>query len=111
MASHPLEEPLIPLRLRSREQWLLHHALGERLDAWRRAGERPPPEYVDTSRALGKLEAGSLLFTPEELLGMREALSYHRGRPDDQPAGQRATRALVERIDAALAERGSVARR
>lgn len=110
MASTSAEPPLVPLRLPSREQWVLHRVLAARIERSRRspATARPPPAVRRTFR---KLESGSLLFTVPELRATREVLlGYLRG--GSVPDGERRQLArVVERIDDALARVGPVANR
>lgn len=110
MASTSAEPPLVPLRLPSREQWVLHRVLAARVErAGRSPGTAGPPPEV--RRTLRKLESGSLLFTVPELRETRAVLrEYLRGGvvPDGE---RRELTRVVERIDDALARVGGLAPR
>lgn len=106
MAVRPTEPTLVPLRLDSREQWDLHGVLDDRVEAWRRYPNGAPPP-VETGRALGKLQSGSLLFTPEELRRTKEAIGAYRHRRPVSPAEERRLRRIVDRIDRAMATQHS----
>ncbi|HKJ59627.1 MAG TPA: hypothetical protein VKA37_10370 [Halobacteriales archaeon] len=111
MASTSGEPPLVPLRLPSQEQWVLHRVLSDRIDRSRRWPETVPPPSPDVRRTVRKVEAGSLLFTVPELRAARETLvGYLQGGvvPDGE---RRHVAAIVERIDDALARTGTVAPR
>ena len=103
MASTLGEPPLVPLRLRSKEQWVLHRVLSDRIDQSRRWPETVPPPSPDVPRTVRKIEAGSLLFTVPELRTARETLvttMQSGGVPDGE---RRHVAAIVQRIDDALA--------
>lgn len=103
MSHAPAEPPLVPLRLSSREQWVLHHVLSTRIERYRRSPETTPRPPPDVASALGKLEAGSLLFTVSELRRAREALTAHVRSDVVAPGERRHVADVVERIDEALA--------
>ncbi len=103
MALVPTQPPLVPLRLTSREQWILYHVLSSRLERARRRPGATPPLPRELARALEKLESGSLLFTVAELRRAREALTAHLRAGAVTPIERREVGHLVDRIDSALA--------
>lgn len=105
MALASTQPPLIPLRLTTREQWVLHHVLSTRIERARRRPEASPPPPREVTAALGKLESGSMLFTVPELRRTREALTAHRRTGAVSPGERRELDHLLDRIDRALARR------
>lgn len=103
MSHTPAEPPLVPLRLSSREQWVLHHVLSKRIERYRRSPETTPRSPPEIASALGKLESGSLLFTVAELRRAREALTAHVRNDVVAPGERRDVADVVERIDEVLA--------
>jgi len=103
MASTSAEPPLVPLRLPSREQWVLHHVLSKRIERERRSPDESSPLPIGVLRAVQKVESGSHLFTPAELRCARKELEDHLRRTDVHPGERRDIRAAVGRIDDAIA--------
>ena len=104
MATPPAESQ-VSLRLRPDEQWLLHAAVANRIEAARRAeASQRDPEF-DDRRLLRKVEDGTHLFAPEELAHARSALSTYRQRPGTDDEEDTEIVALLERIDSALPDR------
>ena len=108
MATTSGEPPLVPLRLPSQEQWVLHRVLSDRVDRSRRWPETIPPPPPDVPRTVRKIEAGSLLFTGSELRTARETLLTTLQSGVIPEGERRHVAAIVKRIDDALARTGAV---
>jgi len=108
MSAPSTEPPLVPLRLPSREQWVLHRLLGDRIERARRSPRTTPPPDPDVKGAFRKVESGSLLYTVPELQRTREYLAAYL-QDGLGPDGERQyVVSIVERIDEALAPVGPI---
>ena len=105
MSTATAEPPLVPLRLSSREQWVLHHVLSNRIDRPRRAPGRAPPPAPEIHQALRKIESGTTFYTVPELRRTREALTAYLRNGTVAAGERREVGHLLERIDDALARR------
>ena len=111
MATTSADPPLVPLRLPSREQWVLHHVLVDRIERSRRYPWSVPPPPREIREALRKLESGSLLFTVPELQRVREALAGYLRTGSVAPGERREIGRVARRVDEALSRRRLAASR
>lgn len=99
------EPTLVPLRLPSREQWVLHHVLSDRIERSRRSPATAPPPPREVESVFQKVESGSLLLTVPEIRRTREALITYLREDGVPPRERREVGHIVERIDDTLARR------